>query len=360
MAADLLDLKEKIRTEALRLGFKHLGIAQASPVPHYQAYQDWVAQGRHGKMGYLARPDAVAKRGDPALILEDCQTVISLAMPYRPPAAQQRPAPTGWGRVSAYAQTTDYHLQIWQKLAQLEDLIRSEAAGDVSLKSYVDTGPVLERDFAALAGIGQAGKNTCLIVQGTGSYFFLAEILTDLPLPSDPPYTRDLCGSCRRCLDACPTGCILPDRTLDARRCISYLTIEHKGILPDDLKPLIGDWAFGCDICQMVCPHNAWTPEQDYPLGKNRLPAELDLIGLFDLDEGHFKAPFENTPIERAKRQGLLRNAAVVLGNQRAIAALPVLQQALEVETDPGLLDACHWAIAQIERGQTGERGQTA
>ena len=355
MLPDLLDLKEKIRTEALRLGFNHLGITQATPVPHYPTYQDWIAQGHHGEMGYLARPDAVAKRGDPALILEGCQTVISLVMPYRPPERQQRPTPVGFGRVSAYARTTDYHLQIWQKLAQLESFIRQEVSEGCALQSYVDTGPVLERSFATAAGIGQAGKNTCLIVQGTGSYFFLAEILTDLPLPTDEPYTRDLCGSCRRCLDACPTGCILPDRTLDARRCISYLTIEHRGIIPDDQKPLIGDWVFGCDLCQTVCPHNAWTPEQDYPLGENRLPAEMDLIGLFALDEAQFKTQFKDTPIERTKRQGLLRNAALALGNQQATQARPILQKALETETDPGLLDACRWALAQTESAARSE-----
>jgi epoxyqueuosine reductase len=200
--------------------------------------------------------------------------------------------------------------------------------------------------------LGQTGKNTLLIVPGTGSYFFLAEILTDLPLPVDSPYTRDLCKSCQRCIEACPTGCILPNRTLDARRCISYLTIEHKGIIPDDQKSLIGDWVFGCDICQMVCPHNAWTPEQTYPLGENRLPETLDLLALFEIDEDEFKSLFGGTPLERAKRVGLLRNAALVLGNQQAQAALPTLQTALEEESDEGLLDACRWAIHEIEKGR--------
>jgi epoxyqueuosine reductase len=243
----------------------------------------------------------------------------------------------------------DYHLPIWDKLGKLEAFIRQEAGESTALRSYVDTGPVLERGFAAAAGLGQTGKNACLIIQGTGSYFFLAEILTDLPLPIDPPYTRDLCGSCQRCIDACPTQCILPNRSLDARRCISYLTIEHKGIIPDDLKPQMGDWVFGCDICQMVCPHNAWTPEQDYPLGQNNLPAQMDLIDLFALDQAAFKQRFKDTPMERTKRKGLLRNAAIALGNQKVEAALPALGQALETESDEGLLDACRWAIRQIK-----------
>lgn len=347
MVTDLLTLKEKIKTEALGLGFNHFGVAQAIPSWRYQNYLDWIDQGYQGEMAYLSRPDAVAKRGDPEKILEGCQRIISLALPYRPP--EDQPVPAGFGRISAYARTVDYHLPIWDKLGQLETYIRQEAGVSTALRSYVDTGPVLERGFAAAAGLGQTGKNACLIIQGTGSYFFLAEILTDLPLPVDPPYTRDLCGSCQRCIDACPTQCILPNRSLDARRCISYLTIEHKGTIPDDLKSQMGDWVFGCDICQMVCPHNAWTPEQNYPLGQNSLPAQMDLIELFALDQAAFKQRFKDTPMERTKRKGLLRNAAIALGNQRAQASLPTLWQALDTETDEGILDACRWAIRQIE-----------
>lgn len=353
--SDLLDLKEKIKTEAFRLGFNHLGVSDASPVPDVPRFLAWIEKGFHGKMAYLAREDTLQKRGNPELILEGCSRVISLAMPYRPAQKSLAPPQEGFGRVSAYAQTEDYHEVIWQKLDELEAFIRKIAGISVTLRSYVDTGPILERSFAVSAGLGQIGKNTCLIVPGTGSYFFLAEILTDLPLPIDSPYTRDLCKTCQRCLQACPTGCILPDRTLDARRCISYLTIEHKGLIPDDQKSLMDNWVFGCDICQMVCPHNAWTPEQDYPLGENRLPETLDLLALFALDEAGFKLQFGGTPLERAKRAGLLRNAALVLGNQRMQAALPTLQKALAEETDDGLLDACRWAIRQIGRGHSKE-----
>lgn len=345
----LLDLKEKIRTEALRLGFNHMGVASAVPVPEYQRYQDWIEQGYHGKMGYLAREDAVQKRGNPELILENCQRVISLAMPYRPPSIDDHQLPSGFGRVSTYARTDDYHEQIWEKLDQLEQFIQANTDHPVQLKGYVDTGPILERSFAVAAGLGQTGKNTCLIVPGTGSYFFLAEILTDLPLPVDSPYTRDICKTCQRCIIACPTQCILPGRTLDARQCISYLTIEHKGIIPDDQKGLIGDWVFGCNICQMVCPHNALTPDQVYALGENRLADTMDLIALFEMNDADFKQHFGGTPIERTKRVGLLRNAALVLGNQRAQAALPILRKALANETEEGVLDACRWAIRRIE-----------
>lgn len=345
---DLLELRSAIKTEADRLGFNHMGIAPALPVPHIQAYLEWVRAGRHGSMGYLAREDTLAKRADPRLILEGCQRIICLVMPYERPQTDLEKAPPGQGRISAYAVTEDYHEVIWDKLSQLEAFIQANTQEDVHLKSYVDTGPILERSYASAAGIGIAGKNSCLLIQGTGSYFFLAEILIDLELPVDRPYTRDLCGTCRRCIDACPTECIREDRTIDARQCISYLTIENKTEIPDDLKGKTGDWLFGCDVCQIVCPHNAWTPEQNMMLGERLLPEHVDLLALFDLDEETFAAKFSQTPLSRAKRRGILRNAAVVLGYQRLKIALPVLQQALEEEQDPAILDACRWAIRVI------------
>ena len=346
---DLIDLRSAIKTEADRLGFNHMGIAPALPVPHIQAYLEWVTAGRHGRMDYLAREDTLAKRADPRLILEGCQRVICLAMPYMRPQTDLESVPPGQGRISNYAATQDYHQVIWAKLSQLEAFIQANTPEEVQLKSYVDTGPILERSYAAAAGIGIAGKNSCLLIQGTGSYFFLAEILTDLELPVDKPFTRDLCGTCRRCIDACPTGCIRDDHTIDARRCISYLTIENKAEIPDNLKGQVGDWLFGCDVCQIVCPHNAWTPEQNMELGERLLPEHIDLLGLLSFDEKSFAAKFGQTPLSRAKRRGLLRNAAVILGNQRVNQALPVLQQALEREEDPAIQDACRWAIQSIK-----------
>ena len=220
---------------------------------------------------------------------------------------------------------------------------------DTQVKSYVDTGPILDRSFAAWAGIGIPGKNSCLLIPGTGSYVFLAEVLTDLALPVDPPFTHDLCGTCQRCIDACPTGCILPDRTIDASRCISYLTIENKDVIPTELKPQVGDWFFGCDVCQMVCPHNARTPDQPNPLGAAILPELINLIELLTWDQAAFTTAFTGTTLARAKRPGLLRNAAVVLGNQRCRDALPGLEALRDHETDPVIREACFWAIEQIQ-----------
>lgn len=346
---DLNKLKSDIKTEANRLGFNHFGIAPSLPVPQIDHYLAWVKAGYQASMGYLSREDTLAKRQDPRLILEDCQRLICLAMPYNRPQQELEEPPGGLGWISAYAVTRDYHEIIWEKLALLESYIQEQAGRTTLIKSYVDTGPVLERAYATAAGIGISGKNTLLLIKGTGSYFFLAEILTDLKLPVDQTFTQDLCGTCRRCIDACPTGCILPDRTLDAGRCISYLTIEHRGPIPDALKNQMGSWLFGCDVCQIVCPHNAWTPKQNLPLGEPILPEWLDLSPLFIMNEEEFRSGFKQTPLLRAKRQGLLRNAAIILGNQYFQPALPVLQQALVTEDDPGIHDACRWAIHKIQ-----------
>jgi len=350
-------MKKNIKTEAERLGFTHMGIAPAITPPHYDCYLDWIHSGKHADMAYLSRKDAVVKRSDPQLILDGCQCVICLAVPYPPPQAKCGATPLGKGRIAAYARTEDYHTIIWDKLSQLEDFIRSHTRQNVRLKSYVDTGPVLERSYASLAGLGLPGKNSCLIIQGMGSFFFLAEILTDLELPIDQPFTHDLCKSCRRCIEACPTNCILENRTIDAEGCISYLTIENKGKIPRDLKEKMGDWVFGCDICQMVCPHNAQTPEQLISLGEPSVPEFLDLMELFSYDDSTFMEKFGETPLSRTKRNGLLRNAAVALGNQKLSKALPILQEALEREQDSAVKDACRWAIDQIQQDfETGSQ----
>jgi epoxyqueuosine reductase len=345
---EIKQLYNRIKTEATHLGFTHMGVAPALPQSHFENYLAWVNAGHHADMNYLARPDALAKRADPRQIMEGCLSIICLAMPYNQPQKPLDTIPQGSGRVSSYALTQDYHDLIWEKLAKLEKFIRNEVKGDVMLKSYVDTGPILERTFASLAGLGTQGKNTCLIIPREGSFFFLAEILTDLPLPTDQPFTTDLCKNCHRCIDACPTECILPNRTIDANRCISYLTIENKGDIPDDLKPKIGDWFFGCDICQVVCPHNFKNTQSSDALGEPLLPELINLLDLFTEDQTNLIENLQKTPLTRAKRRGLLRNAAVVLGNQKYQKALPLLEQAAQTESDPIVLDACNWAIDQI------------
>ncbi|OGO73127.1 MAG: tRNA epoxyqueuosine(34) reductase QueG, partial [Chloroflexi bacterium RIFOXYC12_FULL_59_14] len=216
-------------------------------------------------------------------------------------------------------------------------------------RAYTDTGPLLERDLAQRAGLGWIGKNTCLIHPRAGSYFLLAEILLGLELDPDSPIVTDHCGTCTRCLDACPTDCILPDRTLDARRCISYLTIENKADIPADLRPLIGDWIFGCDICQTACPWNRFAaPEGDASFHPRAGAAATDLVHTLALTPESFRRRFARTPLQRAKRRGLLRNAAVALGNLGDERALPALEKALD-DPEPMVREHARWAMERIK-----------
>jgi epoxyqueuosine reductase len=232
-------------------------------------------------------------------------------------------------------------------MKQLVAFIEGQVGGAVANRWYTDTGPILERDLAQQAGLGWIGKNTCLINPRLGSTFFISEILLGLELDPDPSFTTDQCGACTRCLDACPTQCILPNRSLDARRCISYLTIELKEDIPADLRPLMGNWVFGCDVCQQVCPWNRFAPEGD--------PAFQGLIPLRSLTEDlhltpeAFNRAFKDSPVKRAKRRGYLRNVAVALGNLADETALPALESAL-TDPEPLVRDHADWAIKKINQ----------
>jgi epoxyqueuosine reductase len=232
-------------------------------------------------------------------------------------------------------------------MQELVKFIDEQIGYSVKNRWYTDTGPILERDLAQRAGIGWIGKNTCLIHPRHGSYFLLSEILLDLPLEPDPPFLTDHCGTCTRCIEACPTDCILPDRTLDARRCISYLTIELKDGIPEDLRDKVGGWVFGCDICQQVCPWNRFAGEGDQAFGNDdALPQLKEELGL---TPQAFNQRFKRSPIKRAKRRGYLRNVAVALGNVGDMHALPVLQNALQDE-EPMVREHAQWAIETIQQ----------
>ncbi|MFO3797403.1 MAG: tRNA epoxyqueuosine(34) reductase QueG, partial [Anaerolineales bacterium] len=244
-----LTLEQHIKKEARRLGFDLAGITTPDPPPHFEAFLRWLEAGRHGEMAYLAMPRSLERRADPRRILPECRSIIVLAMRY--PASRPPATPT-CGQIASYAWGKDYHLVIEERLQALTEFIIAQIGHAVPYRYYTDTGPLLERDLAQRAGLGWIGKNGCLINPRYGSYFLLAEILLGLELAPDPPFPTDHCGHCTRCIQACPTHCILPDRTIDARRCLSYLTIENKGEIPEELRPQIGNWIFGCDICQEV------------------------------------------------------------------------------------------------------------
>ena len=312
-------IKQNIKAEAIRLGFDVCGVTLPVSSQDFEIYQDWIDQGRQAGMAYLARPDAVQRRARPQLILPGCRTILCLGIRYaegnRIESARAAPIT---GRVAAYAQGKDYHPVILERLQQLTFFIRQNWGENILARPYTDTGPVLERSLAQQAGLGWIGKNSCLIVPHQGSYYFLAELFLDLDLPPDTPYTSDGCACCQRCIQACPTACILPNRTLDAGRCISYLTIENKAEIPEELRPLVGDWVFGCDICQSVCPYNrrfACNAQVDPAFKPLQGLSSLDIEQVLNLSPEEFKLRFKDSPILRTKLTGLQRNARVVLHN---------------------------------------------
>jgi epoxyqueuosine reductase len=346
-------LESQIKEEAHRLGFTLVGITSVEPPPHYQAYEHWLAMGRQASMDYLTEVRARAKRANPKLILPECQSIIVLGLGYSNPElvpvdeGQNLPS----GRVAAYAWGMDYHLVIPPRLQSLVKFIETQTGQSIPNHWYTDTGPVLERDLAMRAGLGWIGKNTCLINPQLGSFFLLAEILLAYPLEADAPFETDRCGSCTRCVDACPTDCILPDRTLDARRCISFLTIENKNDISESLRPAIGNWIFGCDICQMVCPWNKHfaAMEGDPSLSPRSGIPFPDLTSELALTQQEFNKKFKDSPVKRAKRKGYLRNVAVALGNTGDDKSLPALQASRQ-DADPLVRDHVRWAQKSIRK----------
>lgn len=346
------DLKQSIKDKARQLGFILAGVTLPEPPPHFSTFEHWLAQGHHGTMNYLAAEKARANRADLKQILPECKSILVLATPYAPPSPREAPpegvrsGDGGEVRVASYARGEDYHHVLPARMKELVHFIEDQVGGPVKSRWYTDTGPILERDLAQRAGIGWIGKNTCLIHPKTGSYFFISEIFLDLALEPDSPFVTDHCGTCTRCITACPTDCILPDRTLDATRCISYLTIELKDDIPVELRDKIGGWVFGCDICQMVCPWNRFAPAGDSVFDEKFTPASPE-----DLTLTHqaFNGRFKRTPLTRAKRRGYLRNVAVALGNIGNMHTLPVLQNALN-DDEPMVREHARWAIDQIEK----------
>lgn len=347
-------LKQSILEEAHRLGFVLAGVTTPDPTPHVKFFEDWLARGNHAEMAYLAADRARAARANPRLLLPECKSILVLGIPYNtplrlPPNSEKLGgvARSAEGGIASYALGEDYHLVLPPRLQSLVHFIEAQVGHPVPNRYYTDTGPLLERDLAQRAGLGWIGKNTCLIHPEKGSYFLLAEILLGIELEPDAPFATDHCGTCTRCIEACPTDAILPNRSLDARRCISYLTIENKGDIPEDLRPLMDNWIFGCDICQTVCPWNRFASEGDASFQPDASAAATDLTATLALTPQTFNRGFKRSPIQRAKRRGLLRNAAVALGNIGDERALPVLENALN-DPEPLVREHAQWAKEQI------------
>ena len=356
-SADIPSLVVDLRAEALRLGFGRLGIAPAVPPPHHEAFTRWLAVGRAGAMqDWLARHEPL--RRDPSNLLPGARSVIALATDY--PADAEPDAAAGRGRVARYARGDDYHHLLRARANALGGWLEARMAG-CRTRAVVDSAPLAERDYGLLAGLGWIGKNTMLIDPRAGSSFVLTAILTDLELPGDVPLETDHCGTCTACLDACPTGAFVEPRVLDASKCISTLTIEDQGSVPESLRAGMGDWVFGCDVCQEVCPWNRHAPGSAEPAFQPRDDAvTLDLAALLRLDEADFRRRFQGSPILRAKRRGLLRSAAIALGNRPDAAAFPALAAAL-ADPEPVVREAAAWALGRwIEAGVLPERARAA
>jgi epoxyqueuosine reductase len=348
------DPSARVKQLARALGFDRVGIAPAEPGPHAGFLRDWLARGHAGEMAWLAR--RVEARIDPRLVLPEARSAIAVGVFYEPSAPPTTPAPAR-GEVARYAGGEDYHDVLGERLRALGDALEALVGRAVRRRAYVDTGPVLERALAASAGLGWIGKNTCLIDPELGSYLFLGVLLCDLELPPDAP-EPDHCGSCRACLDACPTAAFPEAYVLDATRCLSYTTIELRGALPEPLRAAQGDRVFGCDVCQEVCPWNlrGRRPLPGDPAGlRARLAPRAEwrrpaLAWLLSLSEDAWRAATRRTALRRAKWRGLLRNALVAAGNAGDPGLIPLVRRHAE-GPDPLLAEHARWALARLEAG---------
>ena len=348
-----MGLTQAIKEQAYRLGFSLVGVTTSDLLPHSEVFEAWLDQGRHAEMAYLNSPRSRACRAHPDRILAECRSVLVLGVRYPAPlsfSTNGLQSPLPHGRVASYAWGEDYHAILPIRLQSLVTFIATQVGQSILNRWYTDTGPLLERELAQRAGLGWIGKNTCIINPDRGSFFLLAEILLGIELEPDEPFTLDRCGTCTRCITACPTGCILPDRTLDARRCISYLTIELKGSIPLELRPLVGSWVFGCDVCQQVCPWNRFAVREIDPAFEPHIAQpDPNLLEELVLQAGDFNRKYRHSPLMRARRKGYLRNIAVALGNLHSQAAVPALSWLLLQEGEPLVRAHAAWALGQID-----------
>lgn len=331
--------KQELVDTASGLGFALCRCARVSTAPHAQALDDWLAGGLHATMEWMAR--TAPRRRDPREVLPGAKTVVVLASNY---FSDDDGSPPGTGRIARYARGNDYH----EVLAPRLDALAAHLAAAGGEQRYcVDSGPVLERDWAAASGVSWHGKSTMAIHPQLGTWFFLSAILTTLEFDPDAPLP-DRCGRCTRCIDACPTNAITAPHLLDARRCISFLTIENKGPIPEEFREAMGDRIFGCDDCLDACPWNRFArASRDAALQPDSVLLRTPLREFLALDEVQFKARFRGSPILRAKRRGFLRNVCVALGNTGTPEDLPALQRALE-DAEPLVREHAAWAVARI------------
>ena len=339
----MTSLAAEIKAKARELGFEKAGVARVGDLPRAEFLREWLARSYQGEMDYMARDPE--RRMDPARYAPGAKSIVCVAKNYhtgpRPPVDATR------GVVSRYAWGSDYHDSLAGRLGKLRAFIETR---DARARICVDTGAVLEKLWARVAGIGWQGKHSNLIAKELSSWFFLGEILVDVELDPDPPFVKDHCGTCSRCIDVCPTRAIVAPYVLDARKCISYLTIEHRGPIPLELRPLMGNLIFGCDLCLDVCPWNkfaqAASEAEFQPREDLVAPKLVEFLGMTDAE---FRRRFKGSPILRAKRGGFLRNVCVALGNSGDLSAIPALTEKGLGDSDPLVREHASWAIERLQ-----------
>jgi epoxyqueuosine reductase len=339
------DLSHLIQEKAFNLGFNLFGITDPSPPDHYALFENWLSQKHCGDMNYLDNQRARELRKTPILLMPECKSIIIVGLSYNPEFSGKNEI---YGKIASFAHQEDYHLVIRNKLNQLLGFIKETLSSEVKGTAFCDSTPLLEKELAQRAGLGLIGKNSLLISPQFGSLFNLGELFLNIDLPHSQPNNKDLCSDCHLCSDACPTQCIQPDRTINAEHCISYLTIEHKGIIDRSLRSKMDSWVFGCDICQIVCP---WNKKQFSHFEISNIPQIFQLLRHNDFKNDQFLTIFGNTPIKRIKREGFLRNYAISLGNSTLNDVIPEVEF-LFSEKDPVIRRYVSWALGKIENSE--------
>ena len=342
----MLDLIDFIQTEATKLGLYPVGITPPKIPTNYSNFLRWISQKYYGEMDYLVRGDAIAKRQDPKMLFPECKSCVLVGFIY----SLQRPIgittqKLGEGLIASYARGVDYHIEITHRLRQLHEQMEKRLKSSIGRILFCDSSPIMEKSIAQSAGLGWIGRNSLVISPEFGSSFNIGGLLLDIAIKPSIPFQQDLCEDCQKCIEACPTGCIQPDRTLIANRCISYLTIEHSGIIPAEIRPSIGSWIFGCDVCQLVCPYNQTSNSQ---LQASTLVNRIDLINILSLTKTDFKKYYQHTPIQRIGLNQLLRNCIIAAGNQQLTPAIPLLAYHLANNQDHLIRGVAAWALGKM------------
>ncbi len=342
--------KEQITALVQENGFDLHGVVPIGKSTTFTALETWLEKGMNGTMQWMSREDTVEKREDPHAILPNAQSVIVLAFNYTPPEIPEELLnDPSRGIIARYALYDDYHDIVGDKLKRIGEGIERAHDGLMDWKAYVDTGPFLEREWAQRAGLGFIGKNSNLINYQVGSYLFLAEILVSIPLPTMKKEENGGCARCTNCITGCPTNAIVADKTVDARKCISYMTIEHKGEIPEWMRPLMKNRIYGCDICQEVCP---WNQRKQDAVEKSDFLVRADLVApklesLLFFDDESFREKFTKSPIKRAKREGFMRNVSVALGNWKYADAMRLLEEIIEKDPSELVQEHARWGLRQ-------------